>query len=75
MYHLLQRSAEAGHMLVGTSTPPRLNGLTKDGQEQTNKGEGEFLNSLIFDSAFSVNVQMNGYYFLIQKARAFFFFN
>lgn len=74
MYQLLQFSAEAGHMLVGTSTSPKPNGLTKDGQEQTNKGEGELLNSLIFDSAFSVNVQMNGYYFLIQKARAFFFF-
>ena len=73
MHQLPQCSAEAGHRLVGTSTPPRPNGLTKDGQEQTNKVEGELLNSLIFDSAFSVNVQMNGYYFLIQKAGAFFF--
>lgn len=73
MHQLPQCSAEAGHRLVGTSTPPKPNGLTKDGQEQANKGEGELLNSLIFDSAFSVNVQMNGYYFLIQKAGAFFF--
>lgn len=56
--------------LSGKSILPKLSGLTKDRQEQTNE-EGEFLNNLIFDSAFSVNVQMNGYYFLIQKVRAF----